>query len=301
MSITSKIKNVVWFNHWHYGDFFSTRGVVADIKRQLSNFKYSYAHSKHPDATKDLIDFKLPKEMNDRILNSINQRQRCVVSDDTLFINTWVGAYEGVWNQSVHPPYVDHYLVFKEMYNTLNSLYKFDLKLDEDVWRYIPEISYSAYDTDSTLKFSQQGKGKFFLFCNNEVKSAQSSMGNMAEIINTLAAKYPNDTFIVTQPIDISQSNVYFTNDIFNKENDLGEISYLSTHCDVIIGKNSSPFTYTNTGNMLKNPKKTFVCFSHKLEDTLPHRLDIKAKFLFSDSTDNAYCVDFLDKIFANE
>ena len=43
--------------------------------------------------------------------------------------------------------------------------------------------------------------------------------------------------------------------------NDLNEISYLSTFCDVIIGKESGPFAFCTIKDNLMNENKTFINF----------------------------------------
>lgn len=297
------MKNIVFYNHWHYGDLFTTRGMVADIKSQLPDFKFSYAHTKNKYATRDLCTFDLSPEMNDKILSSIDQRVRIANSDDTIYINAWVGAYEGMW-QGKHPPYTDHYKIFNLIYQSLNASFNLNLKFG-DIWDYIPEINYDYFDAGASLNFTQQRRGRIFLFCNNEVHSKQSDMGNMREIISALSAKYPTDTFVVTDKVDVElwdkhYTNVFFTNDIFKRDNDLCEISYLSKQASVIVGKNSSPFTYTQTKSNLLDKGKTFVCFSHEESDTLPYGMEHPSKFVFSNSIDDMSCVDLLDDIFKN-
>lgn len=287
--------NIVFFNHWHYGDLFSTRGIVADIKRQLPNYNFVYAHNRNPWAVVDLCK-SLSKTQTDKILNQmLNMRTRFAKNGDDLFINTWVGAYEGLWGPNTHPNYISHHKIFEECYSGMNQQFGTDLKLDSDVWTYVPKIDYSYYNTKTADDFLAS-VNRCHLICNGAVQSTQSSMDNMQLIIETLAAKYPNDTFVATELFETTMSNIYFTDGIFQKNCDMCEISYLSTKVNVVVGKNSGPFTYANTKQNLQDPTKKLVCFSHKPEDTLPYGLDFAANFTFSDTTDVTTAVEIIEK-----
>jgi hypothetical protein len=291
------MKNIVFFNHWHYGDFFSTRGMVADIQRQLPNYRYAYAHNKNPLATRDLVNFDLKQPQIDHIMNGIDQRLRIAQSDDTIFVNTWVGAYEGMW-QGLHPPYTAQYDIFKAIYSILNQSFNLGLLITNNIWDYIPEIDYTKIDTAIADALVADCKGKIYLFCNNPVMSKQSSMGDMKNMIETLAVKYPDDTFIVTDHFNTEYFNIKFTSEIFNKPNDLLEISYLSKFVNVIVGKNSSPYTYTQTKSNICDPTKRFICFSHDVSDTLTYGLNCSATFNFSNIVDEIDAVKIIDNGF---
>ena len=275
-----KYQNIVFFNHWHYGDLFSTRGLVTDIKRQLPALKYYYVHGKHPDATMDLAE-----TYNADILNQLPQHAQIISQTDTIFINTWVGAYQGLW-QNTHPSYISHHKIYEFIYNELDKL-DINLKLDNDVWNYVPDIDYSFIDCSVTDRFVADAAGKIFLFCNGAVQSTQSSMDNMAQTIIWLSKMYTDDTFVATEKFNTSQSNIIFTDDIYNKQCDIIDISYLSRSCDVIVGKNSGPFTYASSRYNLQDPTKMFWCYSHKPEDVLPYGLDLSADFRFSTVTED--------------
>jgi len=276
------MENIVFFNHWHYGDLFSTRGWVADIKRQLPDMNYFYAHKKNPRAIVDLVD-TLDEENNKLVLGGIDQWQRFGQDDDTILINTWVGSYMGLW-ANTHPSYVSHHRIIGECYNNIRQQFGIDLKLSEDVWDYVPQIDYSFYNTAAVDNYAGFN-GNVYLFCNSAVASKQSSMDNMQKVIEHVAANHSSDTFVATEKFETKLNNIVFTNDIFNNECDLCDISYLSTKVNLIVGKNSGPFTYANTKQNLLDMNKVFVNFSHKPEDTLPYGLDIKADFRSSTTT----------------
>ena len=276
------MENIVFFNHWHYGDLFSTRGWVADIKRQLPETNFYYAHKKNPRAIIDLVE-TLDDENNKTVLDGINQWTRFGSDDDTILINTWVGSYMGLW-ANTHPSYISHHRIIGECYNNLRQQFGIDLKLSDDVWHYVPQIDYSVYNRAAVDNY-KQFVGDVYLFCNSAVASAQSSMDNMQKIIEHVANNHRGDTFVVTEKFDTKLDNIIFTSDMFNDACDLCDISYLSTKVNLIVGKNSGPFTYANTKGNLLDKNKIFVNFSHKPEDTLPYGLDIAADFRHSSVT----------------
>ena len=276
------MENIVFFNHWHYGDLFSTRGLVADIKRQLPDMTYYYAHNKNGHAVSDLVE-TLDEENNKAVLDGVSQWNRFGSDDDTILINTWVGAYMGLW-ANTHPSYISHHRIFAECYNDIRQQFGIDLKLSDNVWDYVPTIDYNFFDVSAANKFILEHPN-FYLFCNSAPASKQSSMDNMQKIIELLAKQHPDHAFVVTEKFETKASNIFFTSDIFNIPNDLCEISYLSTKTNLIVGNNSGPFTYAQTKENLQNPQKIFINFSHKAEDTLPFGLDISASFRFSNTT----------------
>jgi hypothetical protein len=286
------MKNIVFFNHWHYGDLFSTRGLIADIKQQLPDANFFYSHKKNPRAIIDLVE-TLDEEDNTAVMAGMDMWQRFGTDDDTALINTWVGAYMGLW-ANTHPSYISHHRIYRELYNNLRQQFGIDLELNEDVWSYVPTIDYSVYNT-AVVDALNINSANSYLICNSKVASKQSSMDSMEKIIEHVASNFSDDTFYVTEKFDTKHNNIKFTSDIFNNECDLCDISYLSTKVNLIIGKNSGPFTYANTKHNLLDMNKVFVNFSHKPEDTLPYALDIKCDFRFSNTTYSSPAVKIIE------
>ena len=276
------MNNIIFYNHWHYGDLFSTRGVVADIKRQLPDKNFYYAHRKNPRAIVDLVE-TLDNVDCEQILSTVNQWNRFASDDDTILINTWVGSYMGLW-PNTHPSYVSHHRIFREMYGNIRQNFGIDLELSDNVWDYVPEVNYDSYNK-SAVDNNELLQGNVYLFCNSEVASKQSSMDNMQKIIEYVADSHKNDTLVATERFETDRQNIVFTSDLFSDTCDLCDISYLSSKVNLIVGKNSGPFTYANTKQNLLDKNKVFVNFSHKPEDLLPYGLDIGADFRFSATT----------------
>jgi hypothetical protein len=97
----------------------------------------------------------------------------------------------------------------------------------------------------------------------------------MSAIICDLAAKYQDTAFICTYTFACDLPNVYFTDLIQERiGSDLNEISYLSTYCDAIVGRNSGPFLFTNTKENLAS--KTFLAFSRDHRECFPYECETK-------------------------
>jgi hypothetical protein len=144
---------------------------------------------------------------------------------------------------------------------------------------YLPSIDYSKFETKNIDDYiSANGDAKKILICNGPVKSGQSFNPNMKEQLEEVADKHPNVHFICTQKFETSKLNILFTDHIIadtegsdkrapwedRQDNicDMHEISYLSTLCDAIVGKNSGPFVFCETKENYMNPAKKFLSFN---------------------------------------
>jgi len=294
-----KFKSIVFYNHWHSGDLFTTRGLVKDIMKQIPT-KFYYAHLSHAKTCIDLVDTMVCD--SNGTLNDLDQNTRVVYKDESLFINTWVGAYQPeLFPYGSHPSYIVHHKIYDSCYKILNEMFDLNLDISQDVWEYVPTIDYSKFDTRAVDDFlAGNVDRRIHLFCNGVVRSHQSSVGDMAGILIRLAESHPRDIFVATQQFNNSCENIIFTDALFQSDCDINEISYLSSHVNLIVGKNSGPFTYANTKNNLLDPTKLFVCLSNRVVDCLHYGLDIASDFRFSGHTDFEHlCVFLNDSIVA--
>jgi hypothetical protein len=81
----------------------------------------------------------------------------------------------------------------------------------------------------------------------------------------------------------------------------LNKISYISQQAELIVGKNSGPFTYAHTKFNMSDPNKTFMCFSHKLKDCLMGEGEYFADSYFSDTLDNDVAIRIVNELINNE
>jgi hypothetical protein len=285
------IHHIVFYNSFHLGDLFTTREWVKDIIRQTQNCNHTYAHRHDAKLTHDMCAFH---DQSTTLIASLPIFDKFVwdAKSHTLFINTWVGAYHDHFER--HPSFLQHHNIILTCYALLRECFQLDLNCNPDPWYYVPRINYTHYDLTCAHRVVLQHTGSKWLFCNNDVKSNQSSMQDMQHMITQLATQNPQITMFVTKQLPIQLPNVLYTSDIFPHMNDLIETSYLSHYCDVIVGKNSGAFTYTQTKNNLQNASKKFVCFSHEQSHVLPHGLNHKCAFVWTNSLDDATCVNLI-------
>jgi hypothetical protein len=258
----------------------------------------------------DLVTTKFKPDLTKWQVEQLNFR-KIFETEQTIYINTWVGTYfhqhasrmQDFPNTIVNLPNEGHanYLSLHKMYtficNYLNHNHHTNIQLDNDPLQYVPEIDWSIqYDIEPANDFliSRVARKKY-LFCNGAVRSSQSKVGNMSEVIYQLAANNPYDIFICTEKFETYLHNVVFTSDIFDIPCDLNEIAYLSTFCDVIVGKNSGPFMFTHIKPNINNEKKVFVAFSNHISDCYTHHMkNLPCKYIYSDKQDSNHVYSIL-------
>jgi hypothetical protein len=91
--------------------------------------------------------------------------------------------------------------------------------------------------------------------------SGQALNFNMNPLIISLAKKYSGCNFYVTHPFQTDLKNIIDCNSLINDnlKSNLNEISYISTFCDIIVGRGSGPFCFTHIKQNLNNKNKTFI------------------------------------------
>ena len=83
---------ICFFNHYHNGDCFASKGFVTDLMRQLPVVEYSYAHQNHQKLLGDLGITCLP------IPKFLKRELPFMEIGDTFYINTWIGCYaKDIW------------------------------------------------------------------------------------------------------------------------------------------------------------------------------------------------------------
>jgi hypothetical protein len=285
--------NVVFFNYWHNGDCFVSKGWVEDIMSKLPEAKFYYAHNLHPEILKDLNIEHIPLDN----IQGLHTYIPIAKSDNgDIFINTWCGLFVGdVFPHGEHSNFIRQHEIYKRQCFSLSSLLEKEIIPTDNPLDYIPSINFSYFDTGyiDTFINSLNGK-KIILICNNPCKSDQSDIGDLRDVVISLTKLFPNFVFITTKELDINMENVYNTNKIFNKSSDLNEIAYLSKFTNIIIGNNSGPYTFTHFKENLFDKTKTFICLSKKFSDYPPYGLDLPCKIIFSELNETEELIKFL-------
>ena len=288
------------YNLWHNGDVFSGRGYIKELIKQLPEAKIAYYHTNNKKIVADLVPHGLLAKLQRWQLDQLNYRKFAEI-DGIIYINTWVGTYF-YQNKSAlqdypdaivnligegHANYRSLHLIYQFIFSTLNEKYNLNLKLSDNPLDYIPEINWKHYEVDKADVFVSNVNAPINLFCNGAVKSYQSGVGNMQDMIEYLAKRFPNERFVCTEKFNTSIENIYFTQNIFGLESDINEIAYLSTKCKMIVGKNSGPFMFTHTKDNINNANKAFVALSSNVSDCYPHHMsNLTCKYFFTKSTE---------------
>ena len=267
--------SIIFFNDWHYGDIFASKGYVQRLLSLLPEDIYvSYAHPYDERLIQDLdIDFIDVKE-----LFRPAPRVKFVEYPDILAINTWCGAYMEYMDGQPHANWIVIHKMFRLIYAEINKRFKLDLEFSENPKDHFPKTDFSSYDTEAADKFVED-KDNIILLCNGVVKSTshENSLGDMSYVIVQLAKLHPNRDFLCTAKFTTNLKNIYFTDDIFKVRPDLSDIGYLSTlhNVKIIIGQASGPFMYCHEKTNMQQRYKMFVNLSVRPQDCYPFGLGI--------------------------
>ena len=277
------MKKITFFNQFHNGDCFVGKGFVRDIIQQLPDIEFSYAHKNHPDLILDVPAKYIP--LNE--IPDISPQVRLAAEDDVLYINTWCGAFQGdLFGYHQHSNYIIQHRMYQIYVEKLVKVLKREIKQTTNPHDYLPYIDFSYWpDTAKADKFiaDEIKDSKMVLICNGAALSGQSEVNDMKNLVKRLAETNPDVKFVITLRLPLFGHNIYYTEDIFNKACDLNEIAYLSQRANIIVGKNSGPFTFCQFKENLEKPGKTFFSFNKLLTDCLTAGLEFPVQFKFSD------------------
>jgi len=292
------MKNICFFNHFHNGDIFHGKSFLDEIIKSV-NTNFYYAHLNNPNL---LLDLDLTHVNLSDI--DVGDRTKFLETEDTLYVNTWIGCYfhQGIRYSSDS---MDSgctlkftYAMYSKIYEEINSVLKTNLKLSE-VENYVPFIDYKKFNIKKIDEYVEVDKNKKILFANGPCLSGQCRYhGDLQPVIETLASKYPEITFIVTTPLDTCLENIRSTKDIIQVDGcDLNEIGYLSTFCDIIVGRNSGPFCFSTNKDNVNNPNISFYAFGDNLTDCFLYEIDLECDFVFEFFSDLDVITSSLDNL----
>lgn len=240
--------------------------------------QFFYAHSK---SEKILCDLNLTQIKLEQIfpLTPADHKYKIIAAENAVLINTWIGCYFESYGECTLR---FSYSMYEKIYKEINQLYGTNLKLKEPI-EYFPSVDYTKFDLQKTNEFLKSAQERKVLFANGPALSGQCIYnGDMKDIIERIADEHSDVCFIATHKFDTSKSNIFFTQDIIGSNDcDLNEISYISTECELIVGRSSGPFSFSCTKQNMMNEDKTFLCFGDKITDCFQYGTDTKAKFVF--------------------
>lgn len=292
-------KKIVFFNLFHNGDNFIPKGYVRAIIDALPDIEFEYAHVRHPDIIKDIPAKFIPA---DQLPASLNAKVRIGESPDgsVLYINTWVGCWQGELF-----PFGEH-INNQRLYNIWSKYFAYlKLPISANPDDYLPSIDFNQFDCDNVQKFiteAQLRNQDIILICNGPANSGQSNMGDFGNIVRELSARYPSKRFILTARIDnLRANNIYYTEEITGQQSDLNQIAYLSQSAELIIGKNSGPFTFCQFRDNLQDPDRTFLNFSVLPTDCPSGGSLYAARCVYTPVTDDAKALHLIENLLVNK
>jgi hypothetical protein len=261
-------KNICFFNHWHNGDVFSTKGYVKDLMRQMPYINFQYAQK---NTNKLILDLNLEEKTLHEVPTLI-WNDKFVEDEHTLYINTWIGGYLEVLREygHAHSNWLNLHTVWMSIYEKIENIFNIKLSKNPNPIFYIPETEWSRFNLERVYNFLKDKKD-IIVFSNGEVKSNQSNLSNLETVIKRVAILNPEKTIVCTSRIDNTNiKNIFITDDIlFDVEkSDLNEIAFLCTRSKLIIGKNSGAYIVAQNKDTLYNENISFLGLSHRPTDS---------------------------------
>lgn len=266
------MKTILFYNPANLGDIHISRELVKYIMRVAPAESFAYCHKNSPRILADIARLEhRPVGLAFRDTNN-HVRSFRVATSDTLCLNTWY-AVSPVWNAG------------RGMGCTLNTLYElfceharryFDHDITAPVESFLPRIDFSKFAIDRASRFldGAAASGKFrktVMFCNGKTMSEQTHMDDddFVWLLARAAAANRDVLFLLTN-VDphlslLTSPNVVYTRDVIGLPAefcDLPENGYISTRCDVVIGRGSGAYSFAYLADNFLDEKKTMVCFT---------------------------------------
>jgi len=256
----SNKKTIVFYNELHNGDIHMSRPYVMDMMQILGDNDYYYYHKNNPKILSDIENLKSISDL-DLIQSPIDVK-----------ISTWIGQFSWDDKGNFFSPFYgcnfpSYYEVMKKVYHGLGIADKI-----KPITHYIPTINYSKYSIENIEKYFSKNTQRHVLLCNNKVASSQAPNDPMNSMIEQLACRFANITFIISNKNNLEEilkkDNIVYAQDIIRDATidfDMNEISYIGTQCDVIVGRSSGPYVFSITKNTAHS--KQFICFCNNVSD----------------------------------
>jgi hypothetical protein len=269
------IDKIVYYNHFHNGDVFLSKEYIKELILLFPNMKHIYYHENSSKLLKDLnIQTLSIKDVD------FPQKNQIFVKDNTIYINTWIVAADFHLNGC---NFISYSSMWSYIYEKINDILKTNI-LIKDEYFYIPETDYSFYDIPSDFSIDYDNT---ILFSNGNVNSGQAYRQDTEHIVHSLLNNFKDKTIILTHKTSINNDNIKYTDDIIKTiDGDLNEISWIAERCKHIIGRNSGPFIFMHTKNILNDKNKNIISFGGHSYDAPMHKSKTKSNYIFFDDKD---------------
>jgi hypothetical protein len=228
------------------------------------------------------------------ITEEMNPRRQIWISRDTLFVNTWIG----ITGKYLLPGIGCTVERLYDMHNDMLRAYNLG-QLSQTPIDYIPDIEYYVYEPLEVAKFLVEHDEDKILIDNGLTQSLQAENFPMDEIIYRVATNHKDKCFIVTHGLPLEVDNIYPTEYITKRSDfDLPEISYLSTFCRVLIGRNSGPHVYTQVKKNVMDENKKLLSFTYRPTGaSFVVNSDVKIRKYWSGATDTKTVLENIERV----
>jgi len=268
------MNEIVLYNHFHNGDIFYSRMITQALSK---HYVINFYHKLPPVLFEDTPEINEKSQNIDLIFNMHNS------NPESGFVNTWIGQYNMKYVHKYNCSFRSNYILLTDICDTLGI----KTPTEEEV---LPVVNYkNISNIDNIVKIVDDLTSKYqklIFVSTGPVHSVQSYNFDFTPIIRHLSSLYNDYCFIVTTDMENLNENVINGNKITQTTPDLLQLSYISTKCDVIIGRSSGPFCFTHVKENLLNPNKTFISFARTLDEGMWYDKSI-AKQIWSNNYDN--------------
>jgi hypothetical protein len=259
-----------FYNNFNNGDIHFSRGLINLVKKTYPNYQYNFLHKNKKGILKDMS-----------FINELDLNEKCAQNkgvsfyDGEIYINTWYGQNDFIFlRQNGGCTLKTVMAISSYIFSQLNKTINFE---EETLY---PTVDFKNFTVPNTTKNFK------ILICNSESLSEQSNNVNLDHMIDVLSDLYPEITFYVTKKTEITKQNIIYTSDITNITPDLLEISYISTKCEIIVGRGSGPYSFSILLENIKDDRKTFVGLCNKYIEGIWDTRFLKCKYVHNSSGD---------------
>lgn len=288
-------KRVVFFNHFHNGDIHVSRGLIRQVitkaKQIDPSIQFFYAHKNYGGLIADIPELMFDYHALEAVTSEHITTQQI---GDVVYFNTWYG--QGNFK------HMNRYgLTIDTLYSAFDENCKaiWGFSLDEIESNLLfPTIDYNYYQINEAKNWIDTHPGKKIFVSNGATLSDQAHQFSLTPIIASLAQKHVDKIFILSNyDGHPGSTNIIHSADIIKKMgNDLNENSFISSKCDVIIGKASGTFTFAITQencfirnikflafcNLIPTPPNKDFWIGERLRD----KINYKSNFVMSNDND---------------
>lgn len=272
---------ITFYNRFHRGDIHFSRSFVEHTIRSLHDIRddieFSYIHANSADTLSDIPNLiEIPNQTitsdtwPDKHMMVIHRSNEN--GELSLAINTWIASNDHIFRSNCGCCFAGNLVMWQMIWKILDNDHGLKVIPPENPHDLLPNIHYDHYDhcsfVDDHIKNTDGKYRKRIFVSNGPVLSGQAINFDFDPIIGKVVEENPDCVFYLTDSTSLEAPNIYSTRGLINKDGcDLNENSYLSTFCDVIIGRASGPFAYSCCYANFMDENKKFCIFTNGLEE----------------------------------